>query len=148
MVVLTLTIVAAGGATAVYFTAEAQHRRDRADIVRWEGRAVPAARDAASVRSTLRGTMSPDQVSATRARLQRDLDAIVSPPLPEIVRPAAAAYQAAISETAAALDFLGTSKFDEALNRAALAFDEAARTEQVLVCRAELPSCQLSDQGK
>src|SRR5437667_7834493 len=69
MVLAALTVVAAGGATAVYFAGEAQHRHDRADIVAWEARALPAARDASAVRDQLRATMPAEQIAEARARL-------------------------------------------------------------------------------
>src|SRR2546430_17437256 len=72
MVLAALTVVAAGGATAVYFAGEGQHRRDRADIFAWEARALPAARDASAVRDQLRATMPAEQNSEPRARLAHD----------------------------------------------------------------------------
>jgi hypothetical protein len=142
MVVAALTTVAAGGATAVYYAGESQHRRDRADIVRWEARALPAATEAATVRASLTTSMPAAAIANARSTLQRDLAAIVSPPLPEIVRPAAAAYESAISKTLAALNAIGSPGFSLASQGASAAFEQAARTEQTLVCRARLPVCR------
>ena len=141
MVVGFLTVVALGGATGVYFAGEAQHRRDRADIVRWEARALPAARDAETRQEALRPTMPAAQVGEIRTALQRDIDAIVAAPLPEIVRPAAAAYVEAIRKTAASLEAVGSASFERAQAQARSAFAAAAAAEQTLVCRARLPAC-------
>jgi len=141
MVVVSLSLVAAAGATAVYFAGEAQHRRDRADIIAWEARALPAARQASAVRNRLRGTMSPTEIAAARAELERDLTAVIAAPLPEVVRPAASGYAAAIQKTEAAIEAVGTSSFAEAWRKAGAAFAAAATSEQNLVCRARLPSC-------
>lgn len=142
MVVLALTVVAASGATAVYFAGEAQHRRDRADIVRWEARALSAAEDAAAVRDSLTSSMPAASLASARAALQRDAAAIVEQPIPEIVRPTAAAYQTAISKTLATLDVVGSAQFQAAWRAAGIAFKQAARTEQDLVCKARLPNCR------
>jgi hypothetical protein len=141
MVVASLTVIAAGGATAVYFAGEAQHRRDRVDIIAWEKRALPAARDASAVRDRLRATMPLAQIIAARAALGRDLNALTAAPLPEVVRPAAAAYAEAIRRTEATLEAVGTPLFAEAWRRAGVAFTAAATSEQDLVCRARLPAC-------
>jgi len=141
MVVASLTVIAAGGATAVYFAGEAQHRRDRADIIAWEARALSAARDASAVRDRLRATMPPAQIFAARAALGSDLTALTAPPLAEVVRPAAAAYAEAIRRTQAALEAVGTPSFAKAWRRAGVAFTIAATSEQDLVCRARLPAC-------
>jgi hypothetical protein len=141
MVVATLTAIAAGGATAVYFAGEAQHRRDRADIIAWEARALPAARDASKLRDRLRATMPLAQIIAARAALGRDLNTLTAAPLPEVVRPAAAAYTEAIRRTETTLEAVGTPSFGEAWRRAGAAFTAAATAEQDLVCRARLPAC-------
>jgi hypothetical protein len=141
MVVASLTVIAAGGATAVYFGGEAQHRRDRADITAWELRALPAAKDAAAVRDRLRATMPLTEIIAARRMLQRDLNTLIAPPLAGVVRPAAAAYAEAIKRTEAALEAVGSSSFAEAWRRAGTAFAAAAASEQNLVCRARLPAC-------
>jgi hypothetical protein len=141
MIVASLTVIAAGGATAVYFAGEAQHRRDRRDIVVWESRALPAATDAAAVRERLRATMSLPEIIAARGVLQRDLNTLIAPPLPGVVQSAAAAYAEAIRGTEAALEAVGTSSFAEAWRRAGAAFAAAATFEQDLVCRARLPAC-------
>ena len=141
MVVVFLTVVAVGGATGVYFAGEAQHRRDRADIVRWEARALPAARDAEARQRMLRGAMPAREIAETSVALQRDIDAIAAPPLPEIVRPAAAAYVEAIMKTAVSLQVVGSASFGRAQSQARAAFAAAAAAEQTLVCRARLPAC-------
>jgi hypothetical protein len=141
MVVASLTAIAAGGATAVYFAGEAQHRLDRADIVAWEARALPAVRDAATVRGRLRTTMSSSEIIAARGVLDRDLNILVASPLPGVVRAAAAAYAEAIRRMEAALEAVGTPSFQEAWRRAEAAFSSAATSEQDLVCRARLPAC-------
>ena len=141
MVVASLTVIAAGGATAVYFAGEAQHRRDRVDIIAWEARALPAARDASAVRDRLRDTMPPAEIVAARGELERDLHALIAASLAEVVRPAAAAYVDAIRRTVAALEAVGTSSFAEAWRRAGAGFTAAATAEQDLVCRARLPAC-------
>jgi hypothetical protein len=141
MVVASLTAIAAGGATAVYFAGEAQHRRDRADIIAWEARALPAAQEAAAVPGRLRASMPRAEIVAARTVLERDLNALIESPLPGVVRAAAAAYAEAIRRTEAALDAVGTPSFDEARRRASAAFMTAATSEQDLVCRARLPAC-------
>jgi hypothetical protein len=141
MVVVSLTAIAAGGATAVYFAGEAQHRRDRADIIAWQARALPAAIDASMVRVRLSSTMSLPSIIAARSELQRDLDSLTAPPIPEIVRPTLSAYEEAIRRTEAALEAAGTPSFAEALRRAGAAFALAKTTEHALVCRARLPAC-------
>jgi hypothetical protein len=141
MVVASLTAIAAGGATAVYFAGEAQHRRDRADIVAWEARALPAAKDAAAVRARLRGTMPLAEIVAARGVLERDLSTVIASPLAGVVRAAAAAYAEAIRRTEATLEAVGTSAFEEAWRRAGSAFAAAVTSEQDLVCRARLPAC-------
>jgi hypothetical protein len=141
MVVASLTAIAAGGATAVYFAAEAQHRRDRADITAWEARALPAAIGASMVRVRLGSTMSPPSIIAARSELQRDLDALTRPPIPGIVRPTLLAYEEAIRRTEAALEAVGTPSFAETWRRAGEAFAVAITTEHTLVCRARLPAC-------
>jgi len=141
MVVATLTAVAAAGATTVYFVGEAQHRRDRADITAWEARALSAAREASSVRDSLRAMMPLSAIVAARSTLTRDLNTITAAPLPGIVRPTVAAYVDAIRRTNAALDAVGSSSFAEAWRRAGAAFAAASTTEQNLVCKARLPAC-------
>lgn len=141
MVVGLLTLVAAGGATAVYFAAQAQHRRDRADILRWEARALPAARDAEMLQRSLRSSMPVAEIVRLRTALQHDLDAIIGAPLPEIVRPPAAAYQEALRRTEASLEAIGTASFAAAQARANEAFNAASAAVQTLVCRARLPGC-------
>jgi hypothetical protein len=141
MVVASLTAIAAGGATAVYFAGEAQHRRDRKDIVAWEARALPAARDAASVRDRLRATMPLPEIIGARRLLERDLNTLIAPPLAGVIRPVAAAYAEAIRRTEATLEAVGSSSFASAWRRAGTAFAAAATSEQNLVCRARLPAC-------
>ena len=141
MVVVTLTLVAAGGATTVFFVGEAQHRRDRADILRWEARALPAAQDAAVLQQSLRRSIPVDEIVQLRSRLQRDLDAITRAPLPDIVKPAAAAYVDAIRKTEGSLEAIGTGAFEVVQNRAKTAFTAAAAAVQTLVCRARLSAC-------
>jgi hypothetical protein len=141
MVVASLTVIAAGGATAVYFAGEAQHRRDRADIIAWEARALPAAKDAAAVRDRLRGTMPPIEIKAARRALARDMSTLIAPPLAGVVRAAAAAYAEAIRRTQAALDAVGTASFADAWRLAGTAFARATTAEQDLACRARLPAC-------
>jgi hypothetical protein len=141
MVVASLTVIAAGGATAVYFAGEAQHRRDRADIVAWEARALPAAIDAAGLRGRLSSTMSLPSIVSARSRLGRDLKTLTGRPIPEIVRPTVAAYVEAIRRTEAALEAVGTPSFAEAWRRAGAAFEAAMTTEHALVCKARLPAC-------
>jgi len=141
MVVASLTVIAAGGATAVYFAGEAQHRRDRKDIIAWEARALPAVADASAIRNRLRATMPPPEIIAARGVLERDVNTVIGSPLPGVVRPAAAAYAEAIRMTEAALEAVGTSSFAEAWRRAGTAFAAAATFEQDLVCRARLPAC-------
>ena len=141
MVVVALTILAAGGATTVYFVGEAQHRRDRADILRWEARALPAAEDASALQQSLRASMQVAQIVQLRSRLQRDLDAITRAPLPDIVKAAAAAYVDAIRKTEGSLEAIGTAAFQVVQNRAKAAFVAAAAAVQTLVCRARLPAC-------
>jgi hypothetical protein len=141
MVVGALTAVAAAGATGVYYVGEAQHRRDRADIVRWEARALPAANDASTLQRSLRAAMPVTETSRLRSRLQVDLDAIAGEPLPDIVKPAAAAYADAIRKTEASLDAIGTAGFEAVQTRANAAFGAAAAAVQTLVCRARLPAC-------
>ncbi len=138
---MTLTVVAAAGATAVYFAGEAQHRRDRSDIVRWESRALPAARDAERVQRSVRASMRAADVASARATLQRDLAAIVAAAVPEIVRPAAAAYVDAIKETQTSLEAVGTPKFEKAQRRATAAFAAAEGAVRSLLCRANLAGC-------
>jgi hypothetical protein len=141
MVVAFLTIVAAAGATSVYFVGESQHRRDRTDILRWEARALPAAADAISIEDGLHADMSVAEVVSARTALQRDLTTITRRPLPEIVRPAVAAYIEAFRRAEAALAAVGTTSFLAAKGRATAAFDTAAAAVQTLVCRARLPAC-------
>ena len=141
MVVVTLVAVAAIGATAVYFVGEAQHRRDRADILRWEARALSAAEDASALQQSLRAAMPVVEIVQLRSRLRRDLDAITRAPLPDIVKPAAAAYVDAIRKTESSLEAIGTSAFPIVQNRARAAFAAGARAVQALVCRARLPAC-------
>jgi len=141
MVVVTLVVVAAVGATAVYFVGEAQHRRDRADILRWEARALPAAEDASALQQSLLASMPVAEIVQLRSRLQRDLDAISRSPLPDIVKPAAAAYVDAIRKTEGSLEAIGTSAFPVVQNRAKAAFAAGAAAVQTLVCRARLPAC-------
>jgi hypothetical protein len=141
MVVASLTVIAAGGATAVYFAGEMQHRRDRADIIAWEARALPAAKDAAAVPDRLRATMPLPDILAARRNLERDLSTVIASPLPGVVQEVAAAYAEAIRRTEAALDGVGMPSFAQAQRRAAAAFMAAATAEQDLVCRAHLPAC-------
>ena len=141
MVVATLTLVAAGGATTVYFVGEAQHRRDRADILRWEGRALPATKDASAVQQSLRASMHVTEIVRLRSRLQRDLDAITRAPLPDIVKPAAAAYVDAIRKTEGSLEAIGTPAFQVVQGRAQAAFVAAGDAVQTILCRARLPDC-------
>jgi hypothetical protein len=141
MVVGTLVVVAAIGATAVYFAGEAQHRRDRADILRWEARALPAAEDASALQQSLRASMPVAEIVRLRSRLQRDLDAITRAPLPDIEKPPAAAYVDAIRRTEASLEAIGTSAFQPVQDRAKAAFVAAAAAVRTLVCRARLPAC-------
>jgi hypothetical protein len=141
MVVVSLSLIAVVGATAVYFAGEAQHRRDRADIIAWEARAHPAARDALAVRNRLRRTMASTEIVGERAELERDLKLLIAAPLPEVVRPAASAYAEAIRKTEAALEAVGTPSFARVWRRAGVAFAAAATSEQNLVCRARLPAC-------
>jgi len=141
MVAVTLVAVAAIGATSVYFAGEAQHRRDRADILRWEARALPAASDASALQQSLRASMPVAEIVPLRSRLQRDLDAITGAPLPDIVKPAAAAYLDALKKTEASLEAIGTSNFQSVQNRAKAAFAAAVVAVQALVCRARLPAC-------
>lgn len=141
MVVASLIVAAAVGATAVYYAGEAQHRRDRSDILRWETRALPAATDASQLQQSLRASMQVAEIVPLRTRLQHDLDAITGTPLPEIVRPPAAAYAEAIRRTEASLEAIGTPSFGAAQVRAKAAFATAATAVQTLECRARLPAC-------
>ena len=141
MVVAFLTVVAAAGATGVCYAGEAQHRRDRADIIRWEARALPAARDASSLQRSLRAKMPVAEIVRLRTRLQDDVAAITASPLPDIVKPPAAAYVEAIRRTEASLEAIGTPSFPGAQARAAAAFRDAAAAVQTVVCRAPLPDC-------
>ena len=141
MVVATLTVVAAAGATGVYYAGEAQHRRDRTDILRWEARALPAARDASDLQRSLQATTPQAQIGRLRTRLRDDLAAITGSPLPDIVKPPTAAYVEAIRRTEASLDAVGSPSFQAAQTRAAAAFHDAAAAVQTVVCRAHLPGC-------
>jgi len=143
MVVASLTVVAAVGATAVYFAGEAQHRRDRSDIVRWEARALPAGRDASALQQSLRASMPAATIGQLRSRLQRDLDAITRPPLPDIVKPPAAAFVDAIRRTQASLQAVGSPSFQAAQARAAAAFRTALAAVRTVECRARLPACSI-----
>jgi hypothetical protein len=140
MIAVTLTAVAAAGATAVYYAGEAQHRRDRADISRWEARALPAAQDAAAIQRTLRASLTGPEIARLRARLRADAASITASPLPDVVKPAAAAYLDAIRKTEASLGAAGIA-FQGAQNIARAAFVAADAAVQTLVCRARLPAC-------
>ena len=141
MVVVSLTVVAAVGATAVYFAGEAQHRRDRSDIIRWEARALPAGRDASALQQSLRASMPVTKIVQLRSRLTRDLEAITRAPLPDIVKPPAAAFVDAIRGTEASLEAIGSPSFQAAQTRAAAAFRAATAAVEVVECRARLPAC-------
>ena len=141
MVAATLTLVAASGATAVYYGAQAQHRRDRNDILRWEARALPAAHDAEARVQALRATLRSADIARVRAALGNDLEAITRAPLPEIVRPPAAAYVEALKRSEAVLEAIGTASFEAALTRAKAAFVAARSAVQTLDCKGRLPAC-------
>ncbi|MGZ4203926.1 MAG: hypothetical protein ACXVES_01345 [Actinomycetota bacterium] len=136
MVAVVLTLIAAGGATAVFFSGEAQHRRDREDVRSWEARALPMAVHARLTEQHV--AESGTDVASTRASLLADRSALVAAAVDEIVRPAARAYIDAIDKTLAALDAYGTSGFREALRAADNAFAQAEATERDLSCRAGL----------
>jgi hypothetical protein len=141
MVVALLVVVAVVGATAVYLAGEAQHRRDRRDVVRWEHDGLPAARDAETLQRALRPTMISTEIAAGRGRLEQDARAIVGAAGPEVVRPAAAAWLEAIKKTEASLMAVGTPSFSGQQTRATAAFEVAESAEHTLVCRARLPGC-------
>ena len=141
MVVVALTVVAGVGASAVYFAAQAQHRRDRRDISAWEARALPAARDGQTMVGTLRPSMPVSQIVTIRSALERDLVAITRSPLPEIVRPAADLYIEAFRRSESALEAVGTASFRTAMARALAAFARAATAVHDLDCRARMPAC-------
>ncbi|HEV2685767.1 MAG TPA: hypothetical protein VGW79_03925 [Actinomycetota bacterium] len=141
MVVLTLTLVAAAGATAVYYTGESQHRRDRADIVRWERDALPAALDAERIEQSLRGEVRKGEPRLLLVALQHDQHTVATPPIPEIMRPAAAAYLDAVEKTQDSLQAYGTPSFERLQALAEAGFAAAKAALQTVLCRARLPAC-------
>src|SRR6266700_7770364 len=109
MVAVVLTLVAAGGATGVYFSGQAQHRRDRAEILAWERNVLPAGVEAQQIQRSLEHT-GVDRAAA-RTSLARDRSVLLAGPVAEVVRPAVASYVTAIDKALVALDAAGTSGF-------------------------------------
>jgi len=159
IVVVTLALVAAAGATTVYFVARAQHDRDQRDIRAWLRDRYPAARRASELVTAQRSLLdrSPDKVATvvkiSLRRLNGDAAVLFMRPLPQIMSPVTVKYLAAIADTQDALtgahlasadgtiDQTEKARFTALLNRAESAFKAADDAKRDLVCRARLPEC-------
>jgi hypothetical protein len=159
MVALTLTVVTAGGATAVFFVAHAQHESDRKDITRWLDTRYPTARHAVRllVAQDLLLEDSARRVrriaSASLASIKGDRMTLLEGPLPEILQPVTARYVDAITLAVEAFDAARAAAIDGKLEpiesrdyrtlwiRASKSFDVADDAVRELLCRARLPSC-------
>ena len=159
MIVVTLAIVAAGGATAVFFVADAQHDRDRADITAWLGSRFPVAQDALKVVGAQELLLAHPlvevrtTVSIALVDLLKDQTALLRRPIPEILEPVTARYGSAIVSAIAALDaanaviddgILGSGereRYAKLWRKAMSDFGAADAARRDLLCRARMPQC-------
>jgi len=147
MVAIVLVVVGTAGAFGVYFAARAQHRTDRADILRWERVSLPIADEASRVLEAVPRLDTPVKLRSARDMLSIDRFKLVSGSVPDVVKPVTALYAGAIDLAVRSVDAAASAgsttarEFLKALEDARAAFVSARKAFNDLLCRAELPDC-------
>ena len=159
MVAVALALVAAIGATAVFFAARAQHDRDSRDIRAWLSERLPAAQYAAHIVESRRSFLesSPRRIRVLVPILLDGLDqaemVLLEKPIAEIVQPLTSRYITALARASGAFNAARDAVMDGRLDAGEIAryarlwtlasdaFEAADEAEHDLVCRARLPEC-------
>lgn len=105
MVVVALASVGIVGAATVFLQARAQHRRDRASVVRWQRVALPLIADAAALRADIdaavrrvdRGAPAGKDLARLRHGLEVARRELLASKLPKLAQPAAAQFLSGIA---------------------------------------------------